>query len=563
MIKARDLLHTGKIHSSDFRTAITDLGFPMGSQVVTDILVHCRIDPNDGNIDYSRLEEELARERNVVINEELDLKRQQQETHAHRQNKMISSSLPQKSSPWRANVQHKEKLHMEHQFKVMQEHRKELHDIFRRFVHSEASMESVIDEVRTLNINPTRQFLALLNQNQGASEIKFAEFMKSLVTHDTRNSVDSEADPPAGALHPSLRPAMTSLPECDHGIFTQFRRKLPGAKALEMQLNANIPEKTVRKLHFEINPVTGERQTKMRSSTDIRTALTFNPNSSPTHPSMPPPPPSSTLLSLAHQEMQNGVLGEDIQLGYTSEQKLLREQVLAALRKLDAGELSLPEFQDKVFAMGFELPQAIYLELQRSFQSGQLNWRRCVEILDAEVFKIKALHERITPEEVESARIQLLQALEAEHGASSLSGLRNAFERMDTDRSNTLSLNEFKAGILSYCSGHSISEAALRVLFNSCDFNGDGVLQLDEFLRGIRGEGRMGEIAGGSPNASRLRIIRNAFLRLNRTGRPVARLEDIVNAYDLNSHPDVKNGLKSAREVQREFILAINDNVSF
>jgi Ca2+-binding EF-hand superfamily protein len=63
VLKSRDPENIGRIHSSDFRMAISDLGFTMTSDPVADILVHCRIDPNDGCIDFTQLERELSTER--------------------------------------------------------------------------------------------------------------------------------------------------------------------------------------------------------------------------------------------------------------------------------------------------------------------------------------------------------------------------------------------------------------------------------------------------------------------------------------------------------------------
>lgn len=61
---AKDLEGDGIIHSSDFRSAVADLGFPFGSSVVESCLVHCRLDQS-GYIDFNQLKVELAKERKV------------------------------------------------------------------------------------------------------------------------------------------------------------------------------------------------------------------------------------------------------------------------------------------------------------------------------------------------------------------------------------------------------------------------------------------------------------------------------------------------------------------
>jgi hypothetical protein len=60
VIKSRDLNREGIIHTSDFRAAVADLGFPFGHPIVENILVHCVIN-SDGFVDFKGLERELAR----------------------------------------------------------------------------------------------------------------------------------------------------------------------------------------------------------------------------------------------------------------------------------------------------------------------------------------------------------------------------------------------------------------------------------------------------------------------------------------------------------------------
>jgi Ca2+-binding EF-hand superfamily protein len=60
VIKSRDLNREGIIHTSDFRAAVSDLGFPFGHPIIENILVHCVIN-SDGFVDFKGLERELAR----------------------------------------------------------------------------------------------------------------------------------------------------------------------------------------------------------------------------------------------------------------------------------------------------------------------------------------------------------------------------------------------------------------------------------------------------------------------------------------------------------------------
>jgi hypothetical protein len=106
---------------------------------------------------------------------------------------------------------------------------------------------------------------------------------------------------------------------------------------------------------------------------------------------------------------KSGSLPDQRELSYTSEQKLLREQVLAALRKLDAGEISVVEFLDIIFAMGIELPEGVLKQLKLQQQSGLLDWRACVHELDGYVFKHRSLEDN-TPYEMVAVAMQKLKS---------------------------------------------------------------------------------------------------------------------------------------------------------
>jgi Ca2+-binding EF-hand superfamily protein len=394
------------------------------------------------------------------------------------------------------------------------------------------SSDDTIGHLQSLGIEPTRAFQNLLLQNQSCAEVKFADFTRSLVIYDPRNSNGADAERPAGAKHASQRPAVVNVSEVDAELFPQFKRKNPAVShASTLVSKAHSPLKTGKKMTLEIDPRTGEVSSKFKSSHAMKETA-FN-NSC-----------AQQILSHAQLDQQTGVMGEEIAISYNSEQKLVREQVLAALRKLDSGELSLPEFQDKVFDMGFELPEVIVKELRRSAHSGMLNWKKCVEILDAEVFKVHALYDRVLPETVERAKQHLINALN-EGGANSLSNLASAFRKMDSNGDGALSFNELKAGFNAY--GIDASDEDVRILFNAFDTSGDGMLQVSEFLEGVRGR----------ISPSRLNLIRAAYQRLNRTGTSTVPLDMITNAYNPAFHPDVNSGSSSERVVISEMCVAL------
>lgn len=285
------------IHSSDFRAAVSDLGFHMGSQPVADILVHCRVNPEDGNIDFSELYNELARERR------LNLK-------IPAQPKPVPSSRGVEPQPWRADVMHKEKRQADQQGRIIEEYRKEVHDIFRKFVHNDYTVENVIDSLTRLNIVPTRSFLGLLNKNRSSSEfVQFSDFTRTLITYDPSDAPDR----PAGAPHHSLRPSQLTIPECDIGLLPS-RKRMDFGIVNDQRQNSQEATRKGRKLFMEVDD-NGLQHCKLKSSEQVKQA-NFSDKS------------NVSLMSHSQNEAQTGVLGEVIPLKYNSEQKLHREQVM-------------------------------------------------------------------------------------------------------------------------------------------------------------------------------------------------------------------------------------------
>jgi Ca2+-binding EF-hand superfamily protein len=457
------------------------------------------------------------------------------------------------SSPWRADVLHNEKLQAETQSRRVGENRKEVHEIYKNFVNHEYSADETVGHLQSLGIEPTHAFQRLLQESSACAEIKFADFTRALVVYDPRNTYDMnkrvDMERPAGAPHTSMRPQVTNVPQVDAELFPQFKRKNP-AVANAATLTNRPPSKeathdptklrTGKKITLEIDPRTGQVSSKFKSSHEIRKAAFDHDNYDS----------ADVLMSHSKLDQQTGVIGDEVPIRYTSELKLLREQVLAALRKLDSGEVSLSEFQDKVFDMGFELPEVIVKELRRSAHSGMMNWKKCVEILDAEVFKSQALYDRVPQETVDAVKEQLLAMLLAPEyggGANALSNLATAFRKMDTNGDGALSLNELKAGFQSYHGSGVVSDEDIRILFNAFDTSGDGFLSLTELLEGLR----------GAIPPQRLSIIRTAYQRLNRTGKSVIPLETVTSAYDASYHPDVVSGLKTERQVVNELCTAL------
>lgn len=72
----------------------------------------------------------------------------------------------------------------------------------------------------------------------------------------------------------------------------------------------------------------------------------------------------------------------------------------------------------------------------------------------------------------------------------------------------------------------------------------DGLINYDEFLRGIVGE----------MNQNRLKWVKLAFNKLDKNGNGVVDISDIKGVYNASKHPEVKAGKKTEDEVLSEWL---------
>jgi len=81
-------------------------------------------------------------------------------------------------------------------------------------------------------------------------------------------------------------------------------------------------------------------------------------------------------------------------------------------------------------------------------------------------------------------------------------------------------------------------------IFTLFDLNGDGVIQYEEFLKGLR----------GPLSKCRQEMVHAAFRKLDKNNDGHVDVIEVANSYDPRLHPDVINGKKTPDEVLREFL---------
>ena len=127
-------------------------------------------------------------------------------------------------------------------------------------------------------------------------------------------------------------------------------------------------------------------------------------------------------------------------------------------------------------------------------------------------------------------------------GARGIIGLQRLFKIMDDDSSKSLNEYEFSKAIKDF--RVEIPDDALHVVFSVFDYNRDGTINYDEFLRAVRGE----------MNDFRRGLAVQAFKKIDVDNSGVLDIHDIKGVYNAQKHPDVIEGKKSEEQVLMEFL---------
>lgn len=137
-----------------------------------------------------------------------------------------------------------------------------------------------------------------------------------------------------------------------------------------------------------------------------------------------------------------------------------------------------------------------------------------------------------------------------ERGASSIKGIGRTFRIYDDDGNKSLNLEEFVEGINDY--GLEFDADKCKELFNAFDKDNSGQLSFDEFLIGLR----------GNLNDSRLKVVKEAFKKADRSGDGIFDSKDMKRVYKVTEHPKYKNGEWDEQQVFTEFLKSFEPDES-
>jgi len=113
---------------------------------------------------------------------------------------------------------------------------------------------------------------------------------------------------------------------------------------------------------------------------------------------------------------------------------------------------------------------------------------------------------------------------------------------MDDNGDKRLSKEELRYGLRNF--GVDLSPIELEQVVIYFDRNRDGTIDFDEFLVGLRGE----------LNDRRKKLIRLAFNKLDPDKSGEISLDEMLSAYDVSYHPDVRSGKITKAQAMKEFM---------
>jgi Ca2+-binding EF-hand superfamily protein len=136
----------------------------------------------------------------------------------------------------------------------------------------------------------------------------------------------------------------------------------------------------------------------------------------------------------------------------------------------------------------------------------------------------------------------------ARRGSKTIREMGRVFRSMDSfDGNKKVEQSEFLTALQEF--GVNLPRGDAQTLFRYFDRDGDGTLNFDEFLVGIRGK----------PNARRQVMVDKAFVKFDRDASGYIDANDLRGVYNCTMHPKVKSGQMTEEQAFREFLGSFND----
>ena len=129
----------------------------------------------------------------------------------------------------------------------------------------------------------------------------------------------------------------------------------------------------------------------------------------------------------------------------------------------------------------------------------------------------------------------------ARGGKNGIRTLTRLLRRMDDNGDRKLDKTELKEGLCYY--GVDVSPEELATIFHHFDTDNSASISVTEFLVGVRGK----------MPAPRVEVVKMAYARLDKDNNRKVTLDDLLQVYSVDGHPDIMTGAKTPEEVIQEF----------
>jgi Ca2+-binding EF-hand superfamily protein len=130
----------------------------------------------------------------------------------------------------------------------------------------------------------------------------------------------------------------------------------------------------------------------------------------------------------------------------------------------------------------------------------------------------------------------------ARGGRNGIRSLGKIFGQMDRNGNKRLDSEEVREALSLF--GIPANPADIKIIMSAFDRDGDGSIDFEEFLRGMR----------GAMSKRRKRLVRKAFAVLDKTGDGEVTIDDLIGVYDVSKNPDVLAGRLTERQALEEFL---------
>jgi len=531
-MRSKDLNGAGILHASDFRTAVAQLGMPMGHAVVEEVLMHCKVSADDGTIDFSELAAELAVQRKTLNDQILREKRGKQHFY------QSSQAAVGEGDPFARQEEQQNRLKADKFALLLTEHRTEIAEIFRDYSNHQITPKDVMLHLGAYGIYPNHRFQLIIEDHRQGEDLSFRDFYTALSTCDPNEELAYDTRAAGQCMNDAGKFSINAHEKSEsERIFQRQIKRTNMSRKLQQDRSDAEGAPVLRgraKLFEDLNP-SGDAALYKDSSRIMAALKPFN-----NDPSM--------MLTHNKAQMIQGVTGGRSVIKYNVETKMTREQVLAALRRLDDSAISVAEFERKMYEIGIEIDPLLLKRIRDSIKTGKLDYRGVVAALDTQVFHAKAMDSAVKPEEMAEIKRKVAVCIKERAGANGLNTLTSVFRRFDEDKNGLLSYNEFTKACSVFGLSDALSDSEVRALFHELDINGDGGLDIREFTIGVRGQVR----------GMRLQALRNAYCKADTVNTNNVPVDVMTQIMQLEYHPDVVSGLRTLRHIQTEFIHFMN-----